>query len=95
MERVLKIKKSKTSIIPAVSHVDETGRLQTVSKNTNDHYYNLIKAFYNITGVPVLLNTSLNVMGKPIVSSVSDIAGVFATSGLDILVINNTIFRKV
>lgn len=95
MERVLKIQKNKISIIPAVTHVDETGRLQTVSKDTNDHFYNLIHAFYKISGVPVLLNTSLNVMGKPIVSSVSDIASVFATSGLDILVINNTIFKKI
>ncbi|MDF2449783.1 MAG: albXV [Bacteroidota bacterium] len=94
MERVLTIKKEKQHLIPAVTHVDGTGRLQTVSKSTNEHFYNLISAFHEISGVPVLLNTSLNVMGKPIVNSMADIAGVFTSSGIDILVVNNYIIYK-
>ena len=94
MEKVFPIKPEKQASIPAVTHVDGTGRLQTVSKENNEHFYNLINEFYKLTSVPVLLNTSFNVMGKPIVNSVSDMAAVFATSGIDILVINNYIFRK-
>lgn len=94
MERVLQIKKSKQQNIPAVTHIDGSGRLQTVSKSLNEHYYNLISAFHQISDVPILLNTSLNVMGKPIVNSISDIASIFSTSGLDIMVIHNTIFFK-
>ncbi|MBI3521148.1 MAG: carbamoyltransferase, partial [Bacteroidetes bacterium] len=94
MERVLQIKTNKQPIIPAVTHIDGSGRLQTVSQSLNEHYYNLINAFHQISGVPILLNTSLNVMGKPIVNSISDIASIFSTSGLDIMVIHNTIFFK-
>ncbi len=94
MERVLKIKKDKRQTICAVNHIDNTGRLQTVSKNSNYHFYNLINAFYRETGIPVLLNTSFNVMGKPIVNSVNDMITVFATSGLDIMVINDHVVRK-
>lgn len=94
MERVLSIKKDKQSLIPAVTHVDGTGRLQTVSANLNLHYYNLINEFYKLTKVPVLLNTSLNVMGKPIVNSIGDIASVFTSSGIDVLVVNNYVITK-
>lgn len=94
MERVLKIKKDKQSLIPAVTHVDGTGRLQTVNKKDNLHFYNLIYEFNKISKIPVILNTSLNVMGKPIISSVNDIASVFATSGIDILVINDYLISK-
>ncbi len=94
MERVLQIKENKRNLIPAVTHVDGSGRLQTVSKETNLHYYNLINEFYKLSNVPIILNTSLNVMGKPIVNSVSDIAAVFSTSGIDILVINQYVFKK-
>ncbi len=94
MERVLKIKKEKQHLIPSVTHIDGTGRLQTVSKDLNPHYYNLISEFYALTNIPIILNTSLNVMGKPIVDSVNDIAAVFATSGIDILVINDYVFSK-
>jgi carbamoyltransferase len=94
MERVLTIKENKRAELKAVNHIDNTGRLQTVSKKSNEHFYNLINEFYKLTNVPVLLNTSFNVMGKPIVNSVSDMAAVFATSGIDVLAINNYIFRK-
>lgn len=94
MERVLNIKKDKQKIIPAVTHIDGTGRLQTVNKNNNLHFYNLICEFNKISGVPIILNTSLNVMGKPIVSSVNDISSVFVNSGVDILVVNNYVITK-
>lgn len=94
MERVLTIKKEKREVLKAVNHIDNTGRLQTVSKELNPHFHNLISEFYALTNIPVVLNTSFNVMGKPIVDSVTDMAAVFATSGLDLLVINNYVFTK-
>ena len=59
----------KPEIIPAVTHVDGTGRLQTVNRDANPRYYDLINEFYKITGVPVIINTSMNVMGEPIVNT--------------------------
>ena len=67
MLMVAHIKKPKD--IPAVTHVDGTGRLQTVSKETNSLYYDLINEFYRITSIPVIVNTSMNVMGEPIVNT--------------------------
>ncbi|MBC7696039.1 MAG: carbamoyltransferase [Burkholderiales bacterium] len=94
MERVLKIKQHQQYKIPAVKHIDGTGRLQTVTKKDNIHFYNLIVEFHKLCAVPILLNTSLNIMGKPIVSSVNDIASVFTSSGIDVLVINDYIITK-
>jgi carbamoyltransferase len=94
MERVLTIREEKRKIIPAVNHVDNTGRLQTVTKEFNPHFYNLIAAFHKLSGVPVLLNTSFNVMGKPIVDSVKDMAAVFTNSGISMLVIDEYVFTK-
>ncbi|HWY37079.1 MAG TPA: carbamoyltransferase C-terminal domain-containing protein, partial [Bacteroidia bacterium] len=94
MERVLTIKENKRTQLKAVNHIDNTGRLQTVTKENNAHFYHLINEFYKLTDIPVLLNTSFNIMGKPIVNSVNDMAAVFATSGIDTLVINDHIFRK-
>ena len=94
MERALTFKKEKMHLVPGVVHVDGTGRLQSVSKEFNSRYYGLINRFYEITGVPILLNTSFNVMGKPIVHSVEDALSVFFTSGIDILVIENYVFEK-
>lgn len=94
MERTLLFKDSVKAKVPGVVHVDGTGRLQSVTRKLNPRYYNLIKAFHDITRVPVVLNTSFNVMGKPIIHSVEDAVGVFQTSGLDLLVIDNTVFVK-
>jgi carbamoyltransferase len=94
MERTLRFKESVKAKVPGVVHVDGTGRLQSVTRKINPRYYNLIKAFHDIAGVPVVLNTSFNVMGKPIIHSVEDAVGVFQTSGLDLLVIENTVFVK-
>ncbi|MBC7696038.1 MAG: carbamoyltransferase [Burkholderiales bacterium] len=94
MERVLTIKEDKREQLNAVNHIDNTGRLQTVSKENNEHFYNLISEFNALTNIPVLLNTSFNVMGKPIVDSVADMVAVFVTSGLDAMVINDYVFYK-
>lgn len=94
MEKVYYIKKDKRSVIPAVCHVDGTGRLQTVSKETNPRYYKLIQEFKKLTGVPVVLNTSFNLKGEPIVLSVKDAIRTFYTSGLDILIVGNYLIEK-
>lgn len=68
----LRVKQDKKNIIPSIIHVDETCRIQTVSKEHNYHYYNLIHEFYNKTRVPILLNTSFNLSNQPIVETVKD-----------------------
>lgn len=94
MERALKFKPEMAPRVPGVVHVDGTGRLHSVRRELNESYYQLIKAFHRITGVPILLNTSFNVMGKPIVHSVEDAIAVFLTSGIDLLVIDDHVFTK-
>ena len=80
--------------IPAVTHIDGSARVQTVSKEDNKLYYKLLKTFKTLTGCPVLLNTSFNVMGEPIVCSPEDAINTFKKSGLDYLIIGNFIVRK-
>ena len=94
MERTLKFKKEKWDVVPAVVHANKTGRLQTVKKEYNKSYYQLIKEFYKLTGVPIVLNTSFNIMGKPMAHSVEDAIGLFYTTGLDVLVINDYLIEK-
>ena len=94
MERTLVFKEEVLHKIPAVVHIDNSGRLQSVKKETNEKFYQLINSFYLKTGIPLLLNTSLNVMGKPIIHSVEDAIGIFFTSGLDVLVIDNYLIEK-
>ena len=84
----------KRSSIPAVTHVDYSARIQTVHKETNSKYYNLLKEFYKITGCPVLVNTSFNVRGEPIVCSIQDAFNCFMGTNLDILIIENFILIK-
>ena len=80
--------------IPAVTHVDGTSRLQTVSKKSNSLYYDLINEFYKITGVPVLINTSMNVMGEPIVNTPSQAHTMLTKTDLDYLVMGNNLISK-
>ena len=94
MERTLLFKKEAAKKVPAVVHIDGTGRLQTVDKQTNEKYHRLISSFFSLTGVPILLNTSFNVMGKPIIHSFNDALIVFFNSGLDILVVNDYMIYK-
>jgi carbamoyltransferase len=84
----------KKSIIPAITHVDYSARVQTVHEETNPKYYQLIKEFKNLTNCPVLVNTSFNVRGEPIVCSVDDAFNCFMGTNLDILVIENFILFK-
>tara|TARA_B100000446_G_C10480622_1_gene315811 strand:- start:203 stop:1051 length:849 start_codon:yes stop_codon:yes gene_type:complete len=84
---VAKIRKPKK--IPAVTHVDGTGRLQSVSKDVNSLYYDLINEFYKITGVPVIINTSMNVMGEPIVNTPEQAYQMILKTDMDYLVLGN------
>ena len=81
--------------IPAVTHVDGTARLQTVSKESNPLYYDLINEFYKITEIPIIINTSMNVMGEPIVNTPEQAYNMLVKTDMDILVMgNNIILRK-
>lgn len=82
------------SSIPAVTHVDYSARIQTVDKNTNPKFYNLINKFKERTGCPILINTSFNVRGEPIVCSPFDAFKCFMGTELDVLVINNFLLLK-
>ena len=84
----------KRSEIPAVTHVDYSARIQTVSKNTNNRYYDLISKFKEKTGCPVLVNTSFNVRGEPIVNTPTDAFNCFMGTELDFLVIGNCVLDK-
>jgi len=80
--------------IPAVTHVDGSARLQTVRRETNALYYDLITALGERTGIPVVLNTSFNIQGEPIVESPRDAIRCFFSTGLDALVIGNCVLSK-
>ena len=84
----------KRSSIPAITHVDYSARIQTVHHETNPKYYNLIKEFKKITNCPVLVNTSFNVRGEPIVCKVEDAFNCFMGTNLDVLVIEDFILFK-
>lgn len=94
MERTLKFKNEVKSKIPAVVHEDGTGRLQTVTNEMNPLFHQLISQFHEKTGIPLLVNTSLNIMGKPIVNLEEDALTLFFTTGLNYLVIGNVLFLK-
>ena len=83
-----RVKPDKVEVIPAVVHADNTGRFQTVSPNMNDRYYRLLKEFKNLTGVPVLLNTSFN-RQEPIVSSPEEAISCYLRTEMDVLVLGN------
>ena len=85
-------KKEMINKVPAVVHIDETGRLQTVTEKSNSWYYNLLKAWKKKTGIPMLVNTSFNLHEEPIVCSINDAFRAFKASKLDYLVIGNNIF---
>ena len=84
----------KRSEIPAVTHVDYSARIQTVHESTNSKYYNLLKKFKEITSCPVLVNTSFNVRGEPIVNTPEDAFNCFMGTDLDVLVIENFYIDK-
>lgn len=93
MMQVFKIKHEKCQLIPAVTHVDGTGRLQTVTAETNLRYYNLIQAFKEITGVPIILNTSFN-ENEPVVCAPKEALDCFLRTKMDILVLGDYIIER-
>ena len=84
----------KRSEIPAVTHVDYSSRIQTVHKETNPKYYKLLQNFKKITNCPVIVNTSFNIRGEPIVCTIKDAFQCFMGTDLDMLVCENIILRK-
>lgn len=93
MEKVFPIRPEKQKLIPAVTHVDGTGRLQTVEKEVTPRYYNLIHAFYRKTGIPILLNTSFN-ENEPIVNSPAEALDCFRRTNMDMLVLENIVIDR-
>ncbi|HEY9178608.1 MAG TPA: carbamoyltransferase C-terminal domain-containing protein [Flavipsychrobacter sp.] len=93
MEKVLPIKPEKHAEIPAVTHVDGTGRLQTVMKDVSPRYYALIEAFRKKTGTPILLNTSFN-ENEPIVNTPEEALNCFLRTDMDMLVLENIVLEK-
>jgi carbamoyltransferase len=94
MLRICKFRKEKIARVPAVVHVDDTGRLQTITQRENGRFYELVRRFYEQTGVPMLLNTSFNVRGEPIVETPDDAIRCLLSSGLDACVFENLIAFK-
>lgn len=94
MERTLVWKDAVRHRVPAVVHEDSTGRLQSVTPERNPRYHALITEFHALTGVPVILNTSFNIMGKPILHTAEDAILMFYTSGLDALVVEDWLLVK-
>ena len=88
------VTEEKKNIIPAVVHIDNSCRVQTVREQNNQRFYNLIKEFYKITKCPVLLNTSFNVKGQPIVNKPDQAIKCFLSTKIDILVMENYIITK-
>ena len=80
--------------IPAVTHVDGTSRLQTVSKDTNPLFYSLIDEFYKTTDVPVLINTSMNVRGEPIVNTIEQAYNMIVKTDMDYIVLGNHVVKR-
>jgi carbamoyltransferase len=93
MMQVFSIKHEKRSLIPAVTHVDGTGRLQTVTKEQNNRYYDLIFKFFQKTGVPMILNTSFN-ENEPIVCTPKQALDCFLRTKMDLLVLENIVIRR-
>jgi len=93
MMQVYPIRQEKRSLIPAVTHVDGSGRLQTVHESANPRYHRLIKAFHSLTGVPMLLNTSFN-ENEPVVCKPQEALACFLRTKMDVLVIGNWIIRR-
>lgn len=91
---VVPVKESQRSTLPAITHVDGTGRLQTVFKEQNQRYYQLIERFGQATGVPVVLNTSFNLKGEPIVNTPANAFNTFSKSEMDALVLENFLIEK-
>jgi carbamoyltransferase len=93
MEKVFQIKESKRKLLSAVTHVDGSGRLQTVDKDIESKYYGLIHAFYQKSGVPILLNTSFN-ENEPIVNTPAEAYACFSRTKMDMIVMGNIVVAR-
>ena len=93
MMQVFQIRPDKRSLIPAVSHVDGSGRLQTVSRHTNLLYHRLIESFHDITGVPMVLNTSFN-ENEPVVCDPKEALDCFLRTRMDVLVMGEAMIER-
>jgi carbamoyltransferase len=91
---VKRVREEKRKVIPSILHVDGTARVQTVRREDNPRFYDLIAAFEKLTGVPVLLNTSFNLRGEPIVETPADAVDTFLRTRLDALVLGDRIIEK-
>jgi len=91
---VPKVRQEMHRVLPAVTHEDGTGRVQTVTDEDNGRYYRLIKAFGDRTGVPVVINTSFNVRGEPIVCTPTDAVNTFLNTGIDAVVMGNYVLTE-
>jgi carbamoyltransferase len=91
---VPRVRPDKRALLPAVTHQDGTGRVQTVTDEDNGRYYRLIRAFGDLTGVPVVVNTSFNVRGEPIVCTPADAVKTYLNTGIDTLVMGNYVVTE-
>ena len=80
--------------IPATTHINNSARVQTVDKNCNSKFHELINCFNDLSGIPVLLNTSFNIQGQPIVETPLDALSTFSGNGIDCLFLENYVFEK-
>ena len=93
MSQVYSIKNEKRKQLPGITHIDGTGRLQTISEKQNYLYYNLIENFYKKTGIPIILNTSFN-ENEPIVLSPDHAIDCFLRTNMDLLVLGNWVISR-
>jgi carbamoyltransferase len=91
---VVGVRPGRQALLPAITHVDGTGRLQTVRRETDPRYHGLIETFGQATGVPVVLNTSFNLKGEPIVNTPAEAFATFSQSGMDMLVLGDCVIEK-
>src|SRR5271166_1620047 len=91
---VVPVRQEQQATLPAITHVDGTGRLQTVFREQSPLYYRLIERFGQATGVPIVLNTSFNLKGEPVVNTPANAFHTFSTSEMDALVLENFLIEK-
>jgi carbamoyltransferase len=88
------VAEDKRQVIPAVTHVDNSSRIQTVTRKDNPVFYDFLVHFKRLTGVPVLLNTSFNLRGHPIVNTPEEAFATFCSGGIDFLLMENYLIDK-
>ena len=93
MMKVFQVQEQQRAKIPAITHVDGSGRLQTVTEDTNPRYYQLIKSFFDKTGVPLLLNTSFN-ENEPVVCKPEEALACFLRTNMDVLVLGSHLIER-